>query len=98
MILRKDEVTRTLVETAKMIYAEQADDEDVPTSVRDLDSFNLVQIVLELENNYDVRLFEGLQPYRAGEGYRSGDFEEFAEVIVAIAAEQGPAEDEEAHA
>jgi hypothetical protein len=96
VLLRKDEVTKTLIETARMIYAEQADDDNVPTSVRDLDSFNLVQIVLELENTYNVRLFEGLQPYRSGEGYRSGEFEEFAEIIVKIAAEQDPVEDESA--
>lgn len=92
MLLQKDEVTRTLIETARMIYEEQADDGKAPDSIRDLDSFNLVQVVLELENIYNVKLFEDLQPYRSGEGYRNGDFAEFAEIIVTIAAKQDSTE------
>jgi acyl carrier protein len=91
VLLQKEQVTRALLETAHMIYAEQADDGAVPQSIQDVDSFTLVQIILELENLYEIPLLEDLEPYRAGEGYRQGDsFEELAGIIVTIAADHEP--------
>ncbi|RKT54701.1 hypothetical protein [Saccharothrix australiensis] len=89
-ILDKDEVTRTVAETARTICAEQPD-VPVPDGIRDLDSFSLVQIVLELENIYGVKLIEDLEQFTGEE------FEDLAEIIVRLAAAGDDRPDGESH-
>lgn len=79
MGLDKTEVTEMVGKTARMICAEQPDVAE-PESIRDLDSFSFVQIVLELENVYDVKLLEGL------EGFDGDEFADLADVIIEQAA------------
>jgi hypothetical protein len=78
-ILNKDEVTKTVADTARMICAEQPGVGE-PKSIRDLDSFSFVQIALELETIYGVKLIEDL------EDFEGENFEDLAEAIVQLAA------------
>lgn len=75
-----DELAKAVEETAHTICAEQP---DVPqaTNLRDLDSFSMVQVLLELENNLDMKLLENMERFE-GESYR-----DLAEFIVRLAYE-----------
>ncbi|MBK1787881.1 hypothetical protein [Prauserella cavernicola] len=83
-MLDKAEVTERVRETARTICAEQPDMPE-PKTLKDLDSFSFVQVVLELENSYQVKVLEDLENF-------SGDqFEDLAEFILARAAAAGSA-------
>lgn len=58
----KDELSAALRDAARMICAEQPDVPE-PESVRELDSFSFVQVILEIENYYDVLLLENLDDF-----------------------------------
>nr|AXL06657.1 hypothetical protein [uncultured bacterium] len=73
--LDKNDVTETVAAAARMICAEQPDVPE-PASIADLDSFSMVQIVLELENIYHVRLLELIEEFDGAE------FSELADVIM----------------
>lgn len=79
--LDRSVVTETVAATARMICAEQPDVPE-PNSVADLDSFSMVQIILELENIYRVRLLESLEEFDGAE------FSELADIIVESAARE----------
>ncbi|MEU4806646.1 hypothetical protein [Actinosynnema sp. NPDC023587] len=70
----REELREALLGAAKMICAEQPDVPE-PKTARDLDSFSFVQVVLEIENHYDVKLLESLDDFR-GESF--DDLAEFA--------------------
>ncbi|MDI6105189.1 hypothetical protein QLQ12_42050 [Actinoplanes sp. NEAU-A12] len=73
-----DGVEKVVRETAIMICAEQPDVPE-PSSLNDLDSFSLVQVLLELENVLEIQLLEKLEPF-------DGDtFRDLAEFIVGLA-------------
>lgn len=72
----KTELIEALRDVARTICAEQPDVPE-PETVRDLDSFSFVQVVLEVENHYDVRLLENLVEF-------SGEtFEDLADFVIA---------------
>jgi acyl carrier protein len=74
-MLNRDEVEAFVRETAKMICDEQPEVPE-PHSLRDLDSFSLVQVVLELENHYEIKILERL------EGFTGETFGDLANFIV----------------
>lgn len=74
-MLNRDEVEAFVRETAKMICDEQPEVPE-PNSLRDLDSFSLVQVVLELENHYEIKILEHL------EGFTGETFGDLANFIV----------------
>lgn len=76
-----DEVERLVRGTAEMICAEQPDVPQ-PESLRDLDSFSMVQVLLELENTTQLKLLERL------EGFQGETFRDLAEFIVRFTAEE----------
>lgn len=63
-----DGLEQTVRETAVMICAEQPDVPE-PGNLKDLDSFSMVQVLLELENILDRKLLERLEEFR-GESFR----------------------------
>jgi acyl carrier protein len=73
-----DEVEEIVRHTAKMICAEQPDVPE-PDSLRDLDSFSLVQVLLELENQLKMKLLERM------ENFEGETFRDLAELIVRLA-------------
>ncbi|WP_062346029.1 hypothetical protein [Herbidospora yilanensis] len=80
-----DEVERMVRGTAEMICAEQPDVPQ-PDSLRDLDSFSMVQVLLELENTTQLKLLEKL------EGFQGETFRDLAEFIVQTTAEEEAAQ------
>jgi hypothetical protein len=73
-----DEVEQVVRKTAYMICDEQPDVPQ-PESLRDLDSFSMVQVLLELENITDMKLLERLDTFQ-GEHFR-----DLADYIVGLA-------------
>jgi acyl carrier protein len=73
-----DEIEEIVRNTAKMICAEQPDVPE-PEDLRSLDSFSLVQILLELENSLKMKLLERVEDFE-GESFR-----DLAEYIVRLA-------------
>lgn len=73
-----DRMTEVIRQTAIAICAEQPDVPE-PQDLSDLDSFSVVQVLLDLENELDVKLLEEL------EGFRGKTFREISEYIVDIA-------------
>jgi acyl carrier protein len=74
----REELRAALQGAAKMICAEQPDVPE-PETVRDLDSFSFVQVILEIENYYDIKLLENLGDF-------SGEtFDDLAEFVVSQA-------------
>ena len=91
-----DELEKVVRSTAEMICAEQPD-VPKPESLTDLDSFSVVQILLELENTLKTKLLERL------EGFEGETFRDLAEFIVRLiqqdeeaarTAAEAPAQDE----
>ncbi|TKK87206.1 hypothetical protein FDA94_19025 [Herbidospora galbida] len=77
MTYSREEVTARVRETARMICAEQPDVPE-PNTLKDMDSFSFVQMALELENSYQVKLLEKLENF-------SGErFEDLADFIIAV--------------
>ncbi|MGW0809536.1 hypothetical protein [Nonomuraea sp. NPDC002799] len=70
-----DDVERMVRGTAEMICAEQPDVPQ-PESLHDLDSFSMVQVLLELENVTHLKLLERF------EGFEGETFRDLAEFIV----------------
>lgn len=83
---RVDELEQKVRETAQMICAEQPDVPE-PESLLDLDSFSVVQVLLELENSLDLKLLERMEDFQ-GETFR-----DLAEFIL-----RPPGQDDEAAA
>ncbi|MER6175764.1 hypothetical protein [Streptosporangium sp. NPDC001681] len=75
-----DDVERMVRGTAEMICAEQPDVPQ-PESLHDLDSFSMVQILLELENTTQLKLLERF------EGFQGETFRDLAEFIVKFTTE-----------
>ncbi|WP_326645863.1 hypothetical protein OG884_14470 [Streptosporangium sp. NBC_01755] len=75
-----DDVERMVRGTAEMICAEQPDVPQ-PESLHDLDSFSMVQILLELENTTQLKLLERF------EGFQGETFRDLAEFIVKLTVE-----------
>ena len=73
-----DKVEELVRETAKTICAEQPDMPE-PESMSDMDSFSVVQMLLEIENVSGRKLLEKFEDYSYGE-----EFRDLAEHIVAI--------------
>jgi hypothetical protein len=73
-----DEVEELVRSTAKTICAEQPDMPE-PQSLSDMDSFSVVQMLLEIENTSGRKLLEKFESYAYGE-----EFRDLAEHIVAI--------------
>ncbi|MEV4752945.1 hypothetical protein AB0K21_41930 [Streptosporangium sp. NPDC049248] len=74
-----DDVERMVRGTAEMICAEQPDVPQ-PESLHDLDSFSMVQVLLELENTTQLKLLERF------EGFEGETFRDLAEFIVRFTA------------
>ncbi|MET7395822.1 hypothetical protein ABZS66_20240 [Dactylosporangium sp. NPDC005572] len=72
-----EEIVRT---TAHTICAEQPDVPE-PGNLRELDSFSMVQVLLELENSLEMKLLEKMEHFE-GESFR-----DLAEFILIISAE-----------
>ncbi|WP_164414857.1 hypothetical protein [Streptomyces salinarius] len=64
------------------VCAEQPDVPE-PKELRDLDSFSIVQVMLEIENELDMRLLEEL------EGFEGTTFREIAEHVVDVTERNG---------
>ncbi|GLX23052.1 MULTISPECIES: hypothetical protein [Streptomyces] len=77
-----EEFTELIRRTAAVICAEQPDVPE-PEELRDLDSFSMVQVLLDLENELDLKVLEGL------EGFNGRTFQEIAEHIAEIAHRAG---------
>ncbi|MGC7102990.1 hypothetical protein ACPZ19_50730, partial [Amycolatopsis lurida] len=75
-----DEVEKMVRGIAQMICAEQPDMPE-PQSLRDLDSFSVVQVLLEIENTTNRKLLEKFEDFTDGE-----EFRDLAEFIVRIVA------------
>ncbi|MFI0979450.1 hypothetical protein ACH4SP_20930 [Streptomyces sp. NPDC021093] len=73
-----EEFTELIRRTAATICAEQPDIPE-PEELRDLDSFSMVQVVLDLENSLDVKVLEEL------EGFDGRTFRELAELVEELA-------------
>ncbi len=73
-----NKVEELVRETAKTICAEQPDMPE-PQSMSDMDSFSVVQMLLEIENVSGRKLLEKFEDYSYGE-----EFRDLAEHIVAI--------------
>jgi acyl carrier protein len=80
-MMQKDELIEALRNTAKMICAEQPDVPE-PEVLKDLDSFSFVQVILEIENEYNVRVLERL------DDFIGGTFEDLADFILEHGAEE----------
>ncbi|CCH33143.1 hypothetical protein ABZ816_19555 [Actinosynnema sp. NPDC047251] len=80
-----DEVEEMVRNTAQLICAEQPDVPE-PQSLMDLDSFSMVQILLELENTTGMQLLERFENFREGETFR-----DLAAFVVTLAAEDDAA-------
>ena len=79
------DVEEMVREIARMICAEQPDMPE-PESLRDLDSFSVVQVLLEVENTTDRKLLEKFEDFTEGE-----EFRDLAAYIVKIVAEEDAA-------
>ncbi|KUL55240.1 hypothetical protein ADL22_01310 [Streptomyces sp. NRRL F-4489] len=77
-----DEFTEVIRRTAATICAEQPDVPE-PEELRDLDSFSMVQVLLDLENELEMKVLEEL------EGFEGRTFREIAEHIAGIAERNG---------
>ncbi|WP_037772318.1 hypothetical protein [Streptomyces sclerotialus] len=77
-----DEFTELIRRTAATICAEQPD-VPAPEELRDLDSFSMVQVLLDLENELDMKVLEEL------EGFEGRTFREIAEHIADVARRGG---------
>ncbi|MFK0295381.1 hypothetical protein ACIQU6_33605 [Streptomyces sp. NPDC090442] len=77
-----DEFTELIRRTAATICAEQPDVPE-PEELRDLDSFSMVQVLLDLENELELKVLEEL------EGFEGRTFREIAEHIAGIAERNG---------
>lgn len=75
-----DEVEEMVRAIACAICAEQPDMPE-PSVLQDLDSFSMVQVLLELENVTDMKFLEKFENFKDGETFR-----DLAEFIVAIVA------------
>jgi hypothetical protein len=73
-----DEVEEMVRSISKMICAEQPDMPE-PESLRDMDSFSVVQVLLEIENTTDRKLLEKIDNFIDGE-----EFRDLAEYLVKI--------------
>jgi acyl carrier protein len=73
-----DEVEIVVRNTAEMICAEQPD-VPRPEALTDLDSFSLVQILLELENQLKMKLLERV------DAFEGATFRDLADFIVRLA-------------
>ncbi|GAA4542194.1 hypothetical protein [Amycolatopsis samaneae] len=80
-----DDVEEMVREIARMICAEQPDMPE-PESLRDLDSFSVVQVLLEVENTTDRKLLEKFEDFTEGE-----EFRDLAAYIVKVVAEEDAA-------
>ncbi|MBB5958547.1 acyl carrier protein [Saccharothrix tamanrassetensis] len=80
-----DEVEEMVRNTAQLICSEQPDVPE-PQSLVDLDSFSMVQILLELENTTGMKLLERFENFQEGETFR-----DLAAFIVRLAAEDDAA-------
>lgn len=76
-----DEVEEVVRNTASTICAEQPDVPQ-PTNLRELDSFSMVQVLLELENSMSMKLLEKMDQFE-GESFR-----DLASFILIVSAEQ----------
>jgi acyl carrier protein len=72
-----DEVEKLVRNTAQLICAEQPDVPE-PQSLADLDSFSMVQVLLELENELSMTLLDRF------EGFAGESFRDLAEFIVRL--------------
>ncbi|MER7111550.1 hypothetical protein [Streptomyces sp. NPDC000229] len=77
-----DAFTEQIRLTAVAICAEQPDVPE-PKELLDLDSFSMVQVLLDLENELDMKILEEL------EGFEGRTFREIAEHIAGIAHRAG---------
>jgi hypothetical protein len=75
-----DQMEKVVRTTAEMICAEQPD-VPKPDSLYDLDSFSMVQILLELENTLQMKLLERL------DGFEGTTFRDVGEFIIRMAQE-----------
>lgn len=77
-----DDVEEMVRSISQMICAEQPDMPE-PQSLRDMDSFSVVQVLLEIENTTERKLLEKIENFIDGE-----EFRDLAEFIVKILAEE----------
>jgi hypothetical protein len=75
-----EEMVRTI---AAQICAEQPDMPE-PGSLQDLDSFSMVQVLLEIENTTGHKILEKFETYEEG-----GEFRDLATFLVRAFAEDG---------
>ncbi|SDR36726.1 hypothetical protein SAMN05428945_1401 [Streptomyces sp. 2224.1] len=85
-----DEFTEVIRRTAATICAEQPDVPE-PEELRDLDSFSMVQVLLDLENELGMKVLEEL------EGFEGRTFREIAEHIAEVAHRNGTSAEFEAN-
>ncbi|MGW4375257.1 hypothetical protein ACWEJ7_16500 [Streptomyces albidoflavus] len=81
-----DAFTEQIRLTAVAICAEQPDVPE-PKELVDLDSFSMVQVLLDLENELDMKILEEL------EGFEGRTFREIAQHIAGVAEQGGTAEE-----
>jgi acyl carrier protein len=84
-----DEVEEIVRSTATTICAEQPDVPQ-PDNLRDLDSFSMVQVLLELENSMSMKLLEKMEHFE-GESFR-----DLATFILIVSAENDEEEQQRA--
>jgi len=82
-----DEVEEMVRSISKMICAEQPDMPE-PESLRDMDSFSVVQVLLEIENTTERKLLEKIDNFIDGE-----EFRDLAEYLVKIMNEEDEPQD-----
>ncbi|GHC96513.1 hypothetical protein GCM10007079_49270 [Nocardiopsis terrae] len=80
----KDDVRTRIVEFLGEIYPDR-DDISITLRMTDLDSFGIVQLLLALEEHYDVAVLEEMSRFQ-GEG-----LEQFADFFSGIGVDTAPA-------
>ncbi len=77
-----DEMEEIIRKIAKDICAEQPEVPE-PSSLVDLDSFSMVQVLLEIENSMHIKLLEAM------EGFQGQEFRDLADYVVVVLDDQG---------
>lgn len=82
-----DQVTEMVRDIAVQICAEQPDMPE-PMSMRDLDSFSIVQVLLEIENTTKRKILEKFETFNGGQ-----EFRDLADFLVTSFAEDEDVDD-----
>lgn len=78
MTLDKDAVKAQIHAFIERYYTQKEEDETDRVEMSDLDSFTLIQLLLYLEDTFDIVVLEELHTFSGG------DFDEFASFVVSV--------------